>query len=200
MNTLSRRTLLCGTAGLFGFTAGCLDTADVDSSDGDSGEGNSDSGAGGDEGTNPADGTASVDDTVPFSHATVPTEPDAALLVSADRAERWLAEREFDDETPSEFVDGIDFEESALLALEADAPRLDYELALETISVEHEDGEPQLVVAAAVREASPDSNDVGGTQMIAVGQLVRATFDGDPVTSAAVTIVDSDGREHSLER
>ncbi len=196
MTDPSRRTLLCGTAGLLVVAAGCLDDAGLASSD--------DNGADtdGDDETTSEDTASDEDDTydtVSFSHADVPTEPDATLLSSSTRAERWLDAREFDDEQPTEFVDDTDFEESALLALEADAPRLDYELALETVTVAHEDdSEPGLVVAATVREISSGSEGFGGTQLITVGQLVRATFDGEPVPNAAVTIVDSDGQEHSI--
>lgn len=196
----ARRTLLCATAGLFPLAAGCLDDTGLASSDTDGADTDD---TDGDDPTAPDD-TASDDDdtydTVSFSHADVLTEPEATFLGSATRAERWLDTREFDDEQPLEFVDGTDFEDSVLLALEADAPRLDYELALETVTVAHEaDSEPQLVVVAAVNKRSSESDGFGGTQMITVGQLVRATFDGEPGPSAAVTIVDSDGQKHSTE-
>lgn len=208
MTPLSRRTLLCGTAGLFIFSAGCLDAADVDAS---SPENNADdatesstdgtnapseSGADGEDESNPkrtASETTDGDDTVPFRHADAPTAPNVKLFVDANRAEQWLEERPLRDDQPLEFVADIDFENSALLALEADAPRLDYELVLESVALEHDDGGPRLVVEASVTETA---DGMGATQLVTVGQLVRATADGEPVTSATVTIVDSSGRKH----
>ncbi|WP_121742828.1 hypothetical protein [Natronorubrum halophilum] len=202
MSDPSRRTILYGTAGLLALSAGCLDETGAD--DGDNEDDDGDLGADGsdDDDSDPESTTDETDETpetVSFSHSGVLEEPDVTLFVSADRTESWLDDREFDDETLAEFVDETLFEESALFALEAEAPRLDYELDLETVTVEQEDdSDPQLVVEAAVRETSAESDSVGGTQVITVGQLVRATFESEPVTSASVTIVDSDGQEHSV--
>ncbi|SIR88795.1 hypothetical protein [Natronorubrum thiooxidans] len=208
MASPSRRTLLCGTAGLFVLSAGCLDAADVDASapendaddttasSADGSNAPSEPDAGGANGSDPeqtASETTDGDDTVPFRHADAPTAPDARLFGSIDRAEQWLEERPIRDDQPLEFVADTDFENSALLALEADAPRLDYELVLESVTLEHDDGEPRLVVEASVSETA---GDVGATQLGTVGRLIRATADGEPVTSATVTIVDSSGRKH----
>ena len=208
MTPLSRRTLLCGTASLFVLPAGCLDAADVDASSPENGaddttassaggaNASSEPGAGGEDESDseqPASETTDRDDTVPFRHADAPTAPDARLFVDADRAEQWLEERPIRDDQPLEFVTDTDFEQNAVLALEADAPRLDYELALESVTLEHDEGKSQLVVEASVTETS---DGMGAPQLATVGRLIRATADGEPVTSATVTIVDSSGRKH----
>ena len=207
MTRRSRRTILCGTAGLFALTAGCLDEAGL-SDGGDPG-----SGGNGDEAeSRDGDSTPELEryDNQSLEHADAPTEPAAQLYVDADPVRDWLADRGLDEAPYTDFVDETAFDDSVLLVLEADAPRLDYALELESVALETGDGEgengtdsdaegaePRLVVDAAVEETS-ESEEFGGTQVVAVGQLVRATFAGGPATDASVTIVDSDGQSHEL--
>lgn len=231
MTRRSRRTLLCSAAGLVALSAGCLDEAGLSDDESDANGGDTDDPGSGDNG----DETDGENDTTPelegydaqrLEHADAPTDPEARLYVDADPVLDWLADRDLDESPHTEFVDETPFEESVLLVLEADAPRLDYALELESVALETGDGEnetatetgdgdgnentnetadetanestdPRLVVDAAVEETS-DSEEFGGTQVVAVGQLVRATFAGDPVTDASVTIVDSDGQSHEL--
>lgn len=197
MTDRSRRTILCGAAGVVALAAGCLDEADVsgtpngtdDTDDADPDE--SDPEAAASDGSGEDDGLESSD-AVSFDH-NQPREADATLLTDADRALSWLADRSLEAERYTAFVDETTFDDSVLLGLEATGPSLDYELALETVTVE-DDGDPTLVVEAAVRgESDGESGGLSGQQLIGVGQLVRATFDGEPATDASVTIVGSDG-------
>ncbi|WP_440765241.1 hypothetical protein [Natronorubrum sp. DTA7] len=205
MTESSRRTLLCASAGLLTLTAGCLDefgsstSDDNPSNDDDSDENDPESSD--DETESTATGSLETTDNVSFEHTDVPMEPEATLVTSADRADRWLDEHEFVDDVIPEFVEETLFEESVLLALESDAPTLCYAMALEEVTLEEidesDDGEAQLSLDAAVIDES-DDDEACGQQMIAVGQLVRATFDGEPATSASVTITDSDGTDHEI--
>ncbi|QSW98687.1 hypothetical protein [Haloterrigena alkaliphila] len=216
MTDRSRRTVLCGTAGLVALTAGCLDQMGT-SGNGENDDGNGDSpsddgpgSAGSDGESDDGTGSSSLEtyDATAFTR-NKPVDPAGTLFVDADRADSWLAERGLDEEEYLEFVADTVFDDSVLLALEAEAPQLNYELALETVAVdapteEGRDGdgdhEGTLTIEAAVTETSDDegSSDVGGTQMISVGQLVRATFDGEPLTEASVTIVGHDGTSHEF--
>lgn len=169
-----------------------------------------------------------------------PTEPTVTLLGDRDEAENWLADRgleddaagesetddqegededdepdaEFDDTvTLSEFVVDTLFEDASLIALEANAPTLCYELVLEDIAFEPDDGNDgdetetesehrdhaagTLELEAAVRDES-DDNEVCGQAMTTVGLLVRASVSGAPVGAVSVRLVDDDGSEHEL--
>ncbi|ADB60558.1 hypothetical protein Htur_1673 [Haloterrigena turkmenica DSM 5511] len=213
MTDRSRRTILCGTAGLFALTAGCLDEMDVASENGDPDD--DPEGATGDD--DPDDGTepSSIEtyDTVSYTRNEA-VDPTGELFVDAGGADSWLIERGLDEEQYVDFVDDTLFDDSILLALEAEAPQLNYELELETVALdapadqggddETEDGEEahgaSLAIKAVVTEAADgeESNDVGGTQVISVGKLVRVTFDGEPVTTAAASIVDHHGDSHGF--
>ncbi|ELZ16529.1 hypothetical protein C477_15895 [Haloterrigena salina JCM 13891] len=194
MTDRSRRAILCGAAGLIALSAGCLDEANVS----DDADGTDDVDPDESEPEPAASDAPSEDDgleasdAVSFDH-NQPREADATLLTGADRARGWLADRGLDGERYSAFVDETTFDDSVLLGLEATGRSLDYELALETVTVEN-DGDPTLVVEAAVRgESDEESGRLSGQQLIGVGQLVRATFDGELATDASVTIVDGDG-------
>ena len=214
MTDRSRRTILCGTAGLFALTAGCLDEMNAsgnDETDDDEPEGATDEG-------DPADGTgpSSVEtyDAVSYTRNEVVDHPTGDLFLDADGADSWLAERGLDEEQYVDFVDDTPFGDSILLALEAEAPQLNYELDLETVAVdapadeegsdEPKDGEgdrkASLSLRAVVSEMTDDeeSASVGGTQMISVGKLVRVTFDGEPVTEVTASIVDHHGDPHGV--
>lgn len=210
----SRRTLLCASAGLFTFAAGCLDEAGVSSSDDDTdgNESGDETGNGGDEMGNSGEETDNGGDeptaagdlestaTVSYDHADVPTEPEATLITTGERAAGWLDDRQFDEEAAAEFVDQTSFEESVLVAVESDAPNLCYEMVLEDVALEGDgeaDDDARLSIAAAVSDES-DEDEVCGQQMIAVGQLVRATFETEPVTSASVAITESDGEKREI--
>lgn len=211
MTRLSRRTLLCSGGSLLAFTAGCLESAGVpqgaSSGDDPDENGDDDSGAGGDEdddGDEAEDTGDSTDvgsdalesyDAVDFDHPTYPTDPDATFLLERDRAGRWLADRGLDDDSLLEFVDETRFEDSVLVALEADAPTLCHGMVLEDVALETDD-DPQLVLEAAVRDESDGM--ACAQQVVTVGTLVRATFADEPVTRASVSIVDSDGRRHEM--
>ncbi|SDK21162.1 hypothetical protein [Natronorubrum texcoconense] len=205
MTESSRRTLLCAGAGLLSLSAGCLDefgssTSEDTPTDDDDSDGN-DPESGDNETESTATGDLETTANVRFDHADVPMEPEATLVTSADRADRWLDDHEFVDDVIPEFVEETLFEESVLLALESDAPNLCYKMALEDVTLEEtddsDDGDAQLSLEAAVIDESED-DELCGQQMIAVGQLVRATFDGEPATSASVTIDDADGETHEL--
>ena len=211
MTTPSRRSLLCASAGLLTLTAGCLDefggatsgddgSADNDTPSDDDSDGD-DPGSGGDETESTATGDLESTDNVPFDHTDVPMEPEATLVTSAEHADSWLDDHEFAEDAVPEFVEETLFEESVLIALESDAPTLCYAMALEEVTLEEtdesDDGDAQLSLDAAVIDES-DDDEVCAQQMIAVGQLVRATFDGEPATSASVTIDDADGETHEF--
>ena len=205
MTTPSRRTLLCASAGLLTLSAGCLDefgssTSDDSPTDDDESDGNG-SGSSGNETESTATGDLETTDNVSFDHTDVPMEPEATLVTSADRADRWLDDHEFVDDVLSDFVEETLFEKSVLIALESDAPTLCYEMTLEEVTLEEtdesDDGDAQLSLEAAVTDES-DDDEACGQQRTAVGQLVRATFDGEPATSASVTIDDADGETHEF--
>ncbi|WP_436343485.1 hypothetical protein [Natronorubrum sp. FCH18a] len=200
MTEQSRRTLLCAGAGLFTLAAGCLDDTGLSTGNGDDDTGGNESGSGGN-GTEPtATGDLESSDNVSFDHTEVPTEPEATFVASEDRADGWLDEHAFDDDAISEFVEETPFEQSVLIALEADAPNLCYGLTLEDVTLEEADdaGDARLSIEAAVTDDSGD-DEMCGQQLTAVGQLVRATFDGEPATGASVTIADSDGETHDID-
>ena len=209
----SRRTILCGTAGLFALSAGCLDEAGVsDDENGDEEPTDDDSGASGngDESTesDDSDGNASSEDadetveSVPFSYsADADSGPDAALLIDAADATDWLDERDLEGDRLTEFVDEIDFGTTVLVGVEADAPNPCYELVLEDYDLEDEetdDGEEtdaDLELEAAVVDDS--EGDVGCAQVeTVVGRLVRAPIADDP--SVSVTIDDRHGEEREI--
>lgn len=208
MHAPSRRTLLCGAAGLFAAAAGCLDSAGIDPTADDDGAA-TDPDDGSDDSTGPDDGsdeatTTEIDEydsvdayeTVSFQGSDVPAEPDARLLLDADQVDGWLEERGLDDEALVEFVDDTAFAESVVVALEADAPTLCYEMSLEELTLENPDeDDAQLALETVV---SDGSGEMCGQQLTAVGRLVRVTFADEPVTSAAVTIVGHDDREHEM--
>lgn len=218
MTDRSRRTILCGTAGLFALSAGCLDEMDATSGNGEPDDGNGDGPSDNEPEPAGADGTgpSSIEtyDAVPFTRNEVVDRPTGELFVDATGVDSWLADRGLEAEQYTDFVDDIAFDDSVLLALEAEAPQLNYELSLETVTIdaltaEGEDDEPEdgegargasLFIEAVVSETSNDgeSGGVGGTQMISVGQLLRVTFDGEPLSAASVTIVDHDGNSHGF--
>ncbi|WP_081655612.1 hypothetical protein [Halopiger goleimassiliensis] len=218
MTDLSRRTLLCGAAGLAAVSAGCLDegsdpatggnTGDGtetsgDDTDGDAGnetDGSDDGGEsdesdaedGDDESDGSAEGETDADqaslESTGFSHPNVPTEPDVELIDDADQASEWVEQRNLDE--TAEFVDETDFEEQVLVALEADAPNLCHTMSLEGLSFEDD----ELEVRAAVHdESTPD--EACAQAETTVGQLVRV-----PTTELTVsaTITDRDGRTRGI--
>lgn len=205
----SRRTILCGTAGLVALSAGCLDEADVsdegngpdgpNGTDNENGTGDPGVGGNGDEddtGTASADGDDESEaiDTVSFSSAAGRgSEPDATLFVSPTRATDWLDDRGLDDERLTEFVDETDFERSVIVALAADAPNACYELTLEERTLGDEETDADLDLEAAVSDES--DGEIGCAQvMTLVGRLVRAPIADGP--SVSVTIVDQHGEEY----
>ncbi|WP_339103806.1 hypothetical protein [Haloterrigena salinisoli] len=209
MTDRSRRTILCGTAGLVALSAGCLDEAGVaddgngpdDPNGTDSENGTDDRGAGGngdeddtDTASGDGDGESEAIDTVSFSSATGPdSEPDAALFVSPARATDWLDDRGLDDERLTAFVDETDFERSVIVALAADAPNACYELTLEERTLGDEETDADLDLEAVVSDES--TGEMGCAQVVTlVGQLVRAPIADGPTVS--VTIVDRHGEEH----
>lgn len=210
MTDRSRRTILCGAAGLVALTAGCLDEMNA-SGNGENGDGEPE-GATSDGDPDDGTGPSSVEtyDTVSYTRNEA-VDPAGELFVDATGVDSWLADRGLEAERYTDFVDDIAFDDSILLALEAEAPQLNYELELESVMVValtgeevdegdgEEDHEGTLNVEAVVTEMSDDeSGGVGGTQMISVGQLVRVTFDGEPPSEASVTIVDHDGDSHGF--
>lgn len=209
MTDRSRRTFLCGTAGLVALSAGCLDEADVpDDGDGpddpngtddENGTADRDAGGNGDEddtGNASADGDGEPEaiDTVSFSSAAGPdSEPDAAMFVSPARATDWLDDRGLDDERLTEFVDETDFDRSVIVALAADAPNACYELTLEERALGDEETDADLDLEAAVSDESDGAMGCA-TVVTLVGQLVRAPIADGPTVS--VTIVDRHGEEY----
>ena len=190
MTVPSRRAVLSATAGLFAAGAGCLDDAEADAPTGE--DDPDDSGT-----ETETDATLESYDTVSFRDSSAPTDPDATLLVDADATENWLAERGLAGERFDAFVDETAFEDSVVVALEADAPDLCHGMRIADVAVETDrDGEPELAVEAAVRDES-DSDEVCAQQVTTVGRLVRATFADEPPTRATVTIADRD-REHEM--
>lgn len=210
MTHRSRRTILCGAAGLVALSAGCLDEAgvsdddengldDPNGTDNENGTGDPGAGGNGDEddtsnASSDGDGESEAIDTVSFSSAAGPSsEPDAALFVSSTRATDWLDGRGLDDERLTEFVDETDFERSVIVALAADAPNACYELTLEERTLEDEETDADLGLEAAVSDES--AGEMGCAQVVTlVGQLVRAPIADGPTVS--VTIIDRHGAEY----
>lgn len=208
MTDRSRRTILCGAAGLVALTAGCLDEMNA-SGNGETDDGEPE-GATGDGDPDDGTGPSSVEtyDTVSYTRNEA-VDPAGDLFLDADGVDSWLAERGLDGERYVDFVDDTPFDDSILLALEAEAPQLNYELELETVAVDvpadekgddEEAREANLAIRAVVSEMADGegSASVGGTQMISVGELVRVTFDGEPVTEVSASIVDHHGDPHGF--
>jgi hypothetical protein len=133
-----------------------------------------------------------------FRHTGPTPEPTGVLFPDAERAAEWLEERRIDSEGEGEsvveFVDETVFERAALVALEASAPNLCYELDLESATVE--DG--RLELEAVVTDESDD--EMGCAQQeTTVGYLIRASAGGEPIREASATVVDRDGAAHDLE-
>lgn len=214
MTDRSRRTILCGAAGLVALTAGCLDEMNA-SGNGENDDDGEPEGATSDGDPDGGTGTSGVEtyDAVSYTRNEA-VDPTGELFADATGVDSWLAERGLDGEQYVDFVDDTLFDDSILLALEAEAPQLNYELDLETVAVdvpadgggddEPEDGEEDHEATLAIRAVVSEMTDgegsagVGGTQMISVGKLVRVTFDGEPVTEAAASIVDHHGDSHGF--
>ncbi|ELY89825.1 hypothetical protein [Natrinema altunense] len=199
MTAPSRRALLCGTASVIALSAGCLGDDAEDSpsneteTDGDSGAPSSDDDPedGGD-----GDGQATElagSDSRTYRYSKRSTSPQLNLLGDDDSATDWLAERDRTADSLETFVDETDFETSILVSLEAGAPTPCHELALESIAAEDE----QVVLDGAVRETS-DDDEACITQETTVGRLVRATFDGQRLTTVSATIEDRNGESRQL--
>ncbi|WP_247000316.1 hypothetical protein [Halosolutus gelatinilyticus] len=195
----SRRDVLCATTGVLALTAGCLAENDPQASDdtdngSKDGDGQSESGDGGDgESEDGSESEFDAYETQQFSSPDVPTEPDVAMHLDREDAEAWLAERDLDEESLTEFVTETSFDESMLVALEADAPTPCYALVLDGIALEDE----TLTIDAAVRDESAD-DEMCAQQETTVGLLVRATPPGGPVNELSATIVDRNGTEHGF--
>jgi hypothetical protein len=217
MTNRSRRELLCGATGALVLAAGCIadDLGGSTESD-DSPEENGDSE---DDGTHPDESDdkstddESTDDepddsieTRAFRHPGSTPEPTGVLLSNDEDADAWLEDRRIDDNDDDEdenederdsiveFVDETSFDGASLVALEASAPNLCYELELESATVEDE----RLELEAVVTE--DDGDEMGCAQQeTTVGYLIRASADGEPVDEASATVVDRDGAEHDLE-
>lgn len=198
MTDSSRRSLLCGTAGLLALTAGCI----ADNLGGPSGADDNETEDDDETDDTEADAEETEDDetketeTRAFRHGEPATEPNAALFLEREDAEEWLEERRIDDseDAVAEFVDETSFEESSLTALEAGAPNLCYELLLESATVE--DGRLDLEAVVSDEE----SDEMGCAQQeTTVGVLVCASDGGEPVTDVSATVVDREGSEHEFE-
>ena len=181
MSRLSRRALLCGAGGLSVVVAGCLETM------GGSGDDMS--------GTDDDVETGLVDhERLEFQHSMVSTNPDAALLLDAEDAEEWLADRQVDSgSSAAHFAEETSFDESVLVALEADAPTPCHRLRLGTVGLEGD----TLVIDAAVRDESAADEECP-QQEVTVCTFVRATFADEPTTELTVHITGRDGTEHGI--
>ncbi|WP_049923391.1 hypothetical protein [Halopiger djelfimassiliensis] len=198
MTSPSRRTVLGSTAALLGATAGCIDQftddqasgSDPDESpDGDNDETDSDDSETGNDGET-GDGEEFTIETHQYQRDTR-SEVDVARLTTSSDVDDWLADRDLSEEAET-FVDETSFDESVLVALEAEAPNLCYEMVLETSDLEDE----VLSLEAAVSDEAGEG-EYCAQQVVTVGVLVRATFDDEPVTDLNATIVDQDGTERS---
>ncbi|RKD97313.1 hypothetical protein [Halopiger aswanensis] len=208
--TCSRRALLLGTSGALALSAGCIQNLD-DGSDADPGSDSGNSDDESDGGNESGDGNESEDEsgtdgsddnsfeyeTHSYQYPETPTQPDAALFVTQDGAEGWLADRGLEEDPVAEFVADTTFENSVLVPLEADAPSHCYEMVLESIDVIDGDGDDVLDLEAAVRDVSEETEYCAQAKTT-VGLLVRATFESVPVTEISVRIVDDDGNEHGI--
>lgn len=187
-NSRSRRSLLSGAAGLFVLAAGCLaDETESDDSDGEDPDESPN-------GTDEEPESEPEPETQAFRHSEAASNPNAALFLERADAEEWFADRAVDDESVTTFVEETSFEESSLVALEAGGPDLCYELVLESVDVR----EGRLEIEAAVVDES-DEDESCAQQVTTVGQLVRASDDGAPVTEASGTIVDHDDATHEFD-
>ncbi|AFO58654.2 MULTISPECIES: hypothetical protein [unclassified Natrinema] len=198
----SRRALLCGTASVIALSAGCLgDDAEDSPTDGNETDDNGDPGTPSGDDDNPEDSDDGDEqatelagsDSRTYRYPTRSTSPGLHLLEDDDEATTWLAERDRTADSLETFVDETDFETSILVSLEAGAPNPCHELALESTAVEDE----QVVLDGAVSETS-DDDEACIAQETTVGRLVRATFDGQRLTTVSVTIVDRNGESHQL--
>ena len=181
MSDISRRALLCGASGLSVVVAGCLGSVGGSGDDMD--------------GTDDDVETGLVDhESLDFQHSMVPTDPDAALLLDSEDADEWLAERQVDEgNSAAHFAEETSFDESVLVALEADAPTPCHRLRLEAVDFEDD----TLVVDAAVRDESADDEECPQQEMT-VCTFVRATFADEPTTGLSVHITARDGSEHGI--
>ncbi|WP_152421072.1 hypothetical protein [Natronolimnohabitans innermongolicus] len=198
MTKRSRRTVLCGSAGLLALSAGCLSDAGL-SDDGNGDENDPGAGGNGDENDDPEESTGktSIDD-VAFGFTAGPgAAPSGTLFASDGVATSWLEAHGLEDDQLTEFVAETDFENAAVVALEADAPTPCHELALETTDLEGADEDAALEITAEVR--ADDADDAMGCAQVesVVGRLVRAPIDADATVS--VTITDRDGDERAFE-
>ncbi|GAB3664325.1 hypothetical protein [Halopiger thermotolerans] len=222
-SSLSRRAVLLGTSGALALSAGCIQDLDDstpgsgsddsggnesnggnesdDGNESDTGnESDDESGANGSDGSDGSDGTGEPleHETHSYQYPETPTEPDASLFVTQDRAEDWLADRGLEEDPVAEFVADTTFNDSVLVPLEADAPTHCYEMVLESIGLtETEDSADVLDLEAAVRDVSEETEYCAQAKTT-VGLLVRATFESEPVTEMSVRIVDENGREYGI--
>ncbi|WP_226481856.1 hypothetical protein [Natrinema amylolyticum] len=216
MTRPSRRALLCGTASAIALSAGCIaDGGDAapsndtetdggdpgapssgdDGGNGETDDGSTDDGEPDDDGNDGDDQSNELVDSQsrPYQYSTRSTSPEVTVLSDRDRAERWLDDHESLPETVVDLVDETDFETSTFVRLEAGAPNPCHEMTLESIAVE--DG--RLALEGAVRETS-DDDEACIARETTVGRLVRATFDGEPLTDISASIVDRNGDEYSM--
>ncbi|WP_254763869.1 hypothetical protein [Natrinema marinum] len=197
---------------MLALSAGCLaDDPGSASDDGGNGNGDDDGETDPSDNESPTDGENDVGeglpdglasyDTQPLQHPAQSSSPDAALLLGADDATDWLAERELEAAPLADFVDETDFETSVIVALESGAPNPCHELQLDEVDIDENDADDAdddaLALDAAVRDTS-DADKVCTQQLVTVGRLVRATFDSERLTRVSATIVDSDGQEHGF--
>ncbi|MFA9415396.1 hypothetical protein [Natrinema sp. HArc-T2] len=222
MTRLSRRTMLCTTTAAIGLSAGCLADDASEPAD-DDGDDTDDNGSPTDGTEDDPDALGDAIEELPDGLADGRTltyqspasgEPDITVLRDADRATDWLDDRGslHDAETVATFIDETDFETSILVSLSDAAPTPCYEVVLESIAIdagesgddsatgetetsgsdEHSAVEDDaLVLEAAVHETAEDQ--ACAQSITTVGQLVRVTFDSEPLTTVSATLVGHDG-------
>ena len=203
----SRRAILGATSGLLALSAGCI-ADEAPALEGDDDGTNDEGGSGSDGDTEDEEKTDSEDDddeddetdvakdvdyeTQSVTHTDVPTDPEVDLLLDSVDAEDWLTVRGLGDEdTLDEFASETSFEESVLVALEAEARNLCYEMVLDELDVDDSSIE---LSAAVIDESTPETS--CGQQVTGVGKLVRVFPTDGSISELSATITDQDGVEH----
>ncbi|NKE37052.1 hypothetical protein GWG54_14725 [Natronococcus sp. JC468] len=199
MERRSRRTVLSAATGAVALLAGCLG-ADLDDRSGEHGDGGTDANgdderddeSGGDEGDDDGSGGGDAADAVDettFTTSEPRSEPNATLLVDREAAAGWLADRDVGDDAVA-FLENTAFDDASLIAVEARAPNLCYELRVE--SIELEDG-------IALEAVVDDGAAACAQQEATAGLLVRASDGGEPIEEGTATVVDHDGASHEFD-
>ncbi|ELY53363.1 hypothetical protein [Natronococcus jeotgali] len=196
MDRRSRRTVLSAATGAVAVLAGCLgadldDGSEENGDERDDGSGGDDSvgDEGDDDGSGGGDAADAVDETT-FTTSEPRSEPNATLLADREAAAGWLAGRDVGDDAVA-FLENTAFDDASLIAVEARAPNLCYELRIE--SIELEDG--------IALEAVVDDGDAAACaqQEATAGLLVRASDGGEPIEEGTATVVDHDGATHEFD-